>query len=43
MVSNRWRIGEESGSNGNLIIRDTYSTYYLGMDSKYVFSTATNE
>lgn len=35
MVSNRWRIGEETGSNGHLRIRDEISSIVYGVDSRY--------
>lgn len=38
MVSNRWRIGEEVGSNGELVIRDVFSSIVLGVDARYAFS-----
>jgi hypothetical protein len=42
-VSGRWRIGEENGSNGDLIIRDEYATQVEGIDAKYVLQTGVSE
>lgn len=38
MVSGRWRIGEEVGSNGALVIRDLVSSIILGVDARYAFA-----
>lgn len=43
MVSNRWRIGEETGSGGKLVFRDVLSSIVLGMDSRYTIDPSTKK
>jgi len=42
MVSGRWRIGEEAGGNGDLVIRDVLSSVVLGIDARYALAAATH-
>jgi hypothetical protein len=43
MVSNRWRIGEEGSTGGELVFRDVLSSVVLGIDARYALAPATHE